>query len=107
MSKKFTLGNDKASALQMLQENVIRKVQVGDHVICLFRRGENVYAFQPLCPHQSASLADGKVNKFDELICPLHHYRFDLHTGDVRSGDCGPLKIFPTTLTEKGIEISI
>jgi nitrite reductase/ring-hydroxylating ferredoxin subunit len=107
MSRNFTLGNGKENALQILTENVIRKVQVGDLVISLFRRGEKIFAFQPLCPHQSESLSEVKVNKLDELICPLHHYRFDLHTGDVRSGDCGPLRIYPAQLTEEGIQISI
>ncbi|MBS9523369.1 Rieske 2Fe-2S domain-containing protein [Litoribacter ruber] len=108
MSKKFTLGTDRASALSMLPERAIRKVQLGSDLVCLARVGEKVFAFQHLCPHQSASLADGKINGFEEVICPLHHYRFDLHTGDLRSGgNCPDLKVFSAELTDEGINILI
>ncbi|WP_143959230.1 Rieske (2Fe-2S) protein [Litoribacter populi] len=108
MSKKFTLGSDRSSALSLLPEKAIRKVQLGDDLICLTRIGEKIFAFQHLCPHQSASLVDGKINSFDEIICPLHHYRFDLHTGDLRSGDnCPDLKVYQSELSDEGITIFI
>lgn len=107
MSKKFTLGGDRTSAMNLLPDGQIREVQVGTAKICLVRSGEEVYAFEHLCPHQSAPLKDGKINNFGEVICPLHHYRFELKTGDVKSGSCAELKTYTANLTEEGIEIFI
>jgi len=107
MSKKFTIGADKAGAVQLLPDGEIKLVQVGTTKICLVRIAEDVFAFQHLCPHQSASLAEGKINTFGQVICPLHHYRFDLKTGDVKSGTCPDLKIYPAKLTDQGIEILV
>lgn len=107
MSKKYTLGEDKNHAYQILPEGIIKEVQVGTAKICLVRLKEEVHAFEHLCPHQSASLKDGKVNSYGEVICPLHHYRFELQTGDVKSGSCPSLKIYKANITEVGIEIII
>lgn len=107
MSKKFTLGNNKAGAIQLLPEGEIKLVQVGGIRVCLVRLSEEVYAFQQLCPHQSASLVDGRINAFGQVICPLHHYRFDIKTGDVKSGSCPDLKTYPAKLTDQGIEFLI
>lgn len=107
MSKKFTLGANKESAVQLLPEGEIKVVQVGSTKICLVRKSEEIFAFQHLCPHQSAPLHEGKINAFGQVICPLHHYRFDLRTGDVKSGSCPELKIYPAKLTGDGIEINV
>jgi nitrite reductase/ring-hydroxylating ferredoxin subunit len=107
MSKKYTLGSDRAAAIQLLPDGEIKAVQVGGSRICVVRISEEVYAFQHLCPHQSAPLVDGKINAFGQVICPLHHYRFDMKTGDVKSGSCPDLKTYPARLTDQGIEIHI
>jgi len=105
MSKKYTLGANREGAIQLLPEGDIKLVQVGSTKICLVRKSDDVFAFQHLCPHQSASLHEGKVNGLGQVICPLHHYRFDLRTGDVKSGTCPDLKVYPANLTDEGIEI--
>src|SRR5439155_11772302 len=45
-----------------------------------FRCGNQLYALQNRCPHAGGSLADGTVEG-DEVICPLHGYRFNIRTG--------------------------
>lgn len=41
------------------------------------------------CPHQGASLSGGKCTK-ESIVCPWHHYHFDLKTGRDKAGlgDC-------------------
>ncbi|KEO73538.1 Rieske (2Fe-2S) protein [Anditalea andensis] len=107
MSKKYTLGANREGAINLLPDGIIKLVQVGSTKVCLVRMAEAVYAFQHLCPHQAASLYEGKVNGMGQVICPLHHYRFDMKTGDVMSGTCPDLKTFPAKLTEEGIVIYI
>ena len=56
------------------------RVQVGDDWIALFRKGDEVFAIDAVCPHAGALLDmgyfDGKI-----VICPLHGWDFDVETG--------------------------
>lgn len=63
-----------------LQEGAGKALTVNGAEIAVFRRGDQLYALQNRCPHAGGSLADGVVDG-DEVICPLHGYRFDIRTG--------------------------
>lgn len=47
---------------------------------CIVRKDKNIYAIDNTCPHQGASLGLGEMNG-DEIICPLHQWRFNFKTG--------------------------
>lgn len=105
--KKFTLGNSKEGILKMISEKTIKNVLVGEKKIAVVRIGLDFYAFQSFCPHRGASLIEGNINALNEIICPLHEYRFDIKSGNVKAGSCPDLEIYPTTLTDQGLEIII
>lgn len=105
--KKYTLGNSKEGVLLMFPEKSIKKVLVGGEKIAVVRIGLDFYSFQSQCPHRGASLVNGRINSLQEIICPLHEYRFDVKSGHVRAGSCQDLEIYPTTLTDMGLEITI
>jgi ferredoxin-nitrite reductase len=48
--------------------------------VAVFRRDGCLYALQNGCPHEGAPLASG-VLEGDEVVCPLHGYRFNVKTG--------------------------
>jgi len=107
MSKTYTLGNSKAQLEAMISEFVIKKVKVGERSIALLRLADGFYAFSSTCPHRGASLIEANINGVGEIICPLHQYQFDLKTGQVRSGFCGDLEVFPCELSENGLKITL
>lgn len=47
---------------------------------CIIHKEGKIYAIDNLCPHQGASLGLGEI-KGDEIICPLHQWRFNIKTG--------------------------
>lgn len=49
--------------------------------VMITRRGGELISFPGVCPHDDVSLVDYGVIEDDELICRVHGYRFDLHTG--------------------------
>jgi len=104
--KTFTLGQSKEQVLQMIPEKNIKVVQLGDEKVCVTRSGETFFVFEPFCPHRMASLSQGKIVR-NEIVCPLHGYRFDLISGSVLSGQCPDLKVFGVHLTDQGLEIKI
>ncbi len=105
--KKFTLGNSKEEVLKLVPERVIKKVILEEISIGVVRISEVFHTFQAFCPHRGASLIQGTINSSGEIICPLHQYRFDMQSGQVKSGYCEDLEIYPNELTENGLEITI
>lgn len=52
---------------------------------------------QRTCPHRQADLSVFGELDGDELVCTLHGWRFDLHTGKCRNADDRPLRVRPVT----------
>ena len=63
-----------------LQEGVGTALTVNGTEVAVFRCRSQLYGLQNRCPHAGGSLADGVVEG-DEVICPLHSYRFNIRTG--------------------------
>nr|MBI1232009.1 Rieske 2Fe-2S domain-containing protein [Cytophagales bacterium] len=105
MAKQFVLGNSIADVDRVFPDKKIRLVQLGDVKVCLVRFKDAFYAFEALCPHQMANLSEGMITPFGEVVCPLHHYRFDLNSGRVSNGNCRELRLFSAKLTESGLMI--
>jgi nitrite reductase/ring-hydroxylating ferredoxin subunit len=104
--KTFTLGQSKEQVLQMIPEKGVKLVQLGSEKICISRNGELFFAFEQFCPHRMASLNQGTIVR-NEIVCPLHSYRFNLVTGNVVSGQCPDLKVYKVQLSDEGLEIQI
>lgn len=63
----------------------LRDVQVGRRIVLLVSDGDQVFAFQGTCPHQSARLAHGSL--LDGTIqCPHHLAQFRIADGTCTGG---------------------
>ncbi|MHA7129490.1 Rieske (2Fe-2S) protein [Algoriphagus namhaensis] len=105
--KTYTIGNSLDHFLEIAPEGRILRIQVQEKQLGMIRRGKSVYVFEAFCPHRGQSLTQGSINSRNEIICPLHQYRFDLQTGKVKAGYCRDLEVYPANLTSKGLEIKI
>jgi ferredoxin-nitrite reductase len=63
-----------------LADGACRLVTVNGAEVAVFRRQDRIYAIQNRCPHEGAGLCGGAVDG-EDVICPLHGYRFNLETG--------------------------
>lgn len=59
----------------------------GDRRIALFRIGNEVHAVEDSCPHQGASLANGRLDGV-HVKCPAHGLQFDVRDGCMK-GNAG------------------
>lgn len=91
----------------VFSENGICSVQIGDSRFCLARMNEAIVAFQGKCPHAGADLSGGFIDKTDNVVCPLHHYRFSVATGRNVSGEGYFLKRYPVRVSEEGVFIEL
>ena len=70
-----------------------RATVVGGRTIAIFNVGDGRFlAVDNTCPHRGGPLADGILSG-DAVVCPLHAWKIDLHTGAVArpaaaSGTC-------------------
>ena len=55
-------------------------VRVGDRDLALFLIDGSVFAIDNLCPHRGGPLVRGHLEG-DTLRCPLHHWSFNVRTG--------------------------
>jgi nitrite reductase/ring-hydroxylating ferredoxin subunit len=55
-------------------------VEVEDRLIAVFNVDGVFHAIDNECPHRGGSLADGALLG-GRVVCPLHHWVFDLATG--------------------------
>ncbi|AFL83506.1 ferredoxin subunit of nitrite reductase and ring-hydroxylating dioxygenase [Belliella baltica DSM 15883] len=105
--KTFILGQNIDQVLEMIPDKSIRVVRLGTTQVCVSRVAKDFFAFESNCPHQRAALNQGWVTVYGEVVCPLHEYRFDMKSGEIRAGSCGDLKTYKTKLTEEGLKIFI
>ena len=53
------------------------------------------------CPHGNGRLGDGTIQG-DEIVCPLHRWRFDLTTGRARRDPRLPSAVVPVIVDAAG-----
>lgn len=83
---------------QKLKQDKKWRVILSDHPYLIAPVGNHVYAIPDTCPHQEASLYQGKLEG-DIVTCPLHQAKFNLVSGEIDEVskmiyfDFGPEKI--------------
>lgn len=79
------------------EDNVGRAVPVEGRMVAVFRKGDQWYAIDDLCPHMGASLAEGHVEN-ETVTCPWHAWRFCIKDGTWEDNprtkvDCFDIKV--------------
>jgi nitrite reductase (NADH) small subunit len=64
------------------------------------------YAFDGKCPHRGAPLAEGEIQG-ELLVCPLHHFKFNLKTGRCMMPRHLKLRGFPVREEEGQLRIEL
>lgn len=71
---------ERAALLTDLADGGRCHVMRGSREVTLLRERGRVYAIETVCPHAGGRLGDGVVHG-EEVVCPLHRWRFDLKSG--------------------------
>ena len=89
------------------RENKIATIKIGDKTICIAKINDDLKAFSASCPHAGGDLSKGFLDKKENIICPVHGYRFSMITGRDTDGEGYFLKIYTIEQTEEGIFIRL
>jgi 3-phenylpropionate/trans-cinnamate dioxygenase ferredoxin subunit len=85
------------------QSNNLTLAEVGGRTITLAKIGSHILACAHRCPHASGILADGFIDALENIVCPLHRYKFSLQNGRNVSGEGYYLKTYPIEEREAGL----
>ena len=81
-------------------------VRVNERDIALVRCGEGgaPHALDNRCPHGAGQLGEGTIRS-EDIVCPIHDFGFDLHTGIERDARTERVAIYPAR--NEGGEVQI
>ncbi len=89
-------------------KNSVCTVIVKGKEFCVANLADGLFAMNDYCPHAGASLGHGWCNEKGIVMCPLHNYKYDIHTGKCVSGDeFYRVKTYPVKVDDEGIFIGL
>ena len=88
-------------------ENNIVEVEIEEKKICIAKTAEGLKSFSSKCPHAGGVMAQGKLDKKGNIICPVHGYIFNINNGRDTSGEGYFLRIYPLKENEEGVFVGI
>lgn len=84
-----------------------RAFRVGGHAVAVFRtRTGKVFAVTNRCPHKGGPLADGMLAG-DQVVCPLHAFRFDPESGDCDQPGVCPVITYPVEVVGEFVRVGV
>ena len=87
-----------------IREGSGKALVVNGREVAVFRCQGQLYALQNQCPHAGGALAGGVIEA-DEVICPLHGYRFSVKTGACSTDPTLPAKTFAVVAENGGFTV--
>ena len=63
-----------------ISEGSGKMIRIANHEIAVFKRSGELCAIENVCPHEGGQLSKGRMEG-DEVVCPIHGYRFHIKTG--------------------------
>ena len=102
-----TLTRVSLGTLDDIATGLGRAFEVGGRSLAVFRgRDGRVFAVQGRCPHRDGPLADGMLIG-EQVICPLHAFRFHGTTGECdQPGTCS-IEAFPAEVRDGVVFVTV
>ena len=97
----------KVCDLDDVWEGEMEVFDVGDtEVLIVHSPGQEIRAFDPTCPHQEFSLADGELENC-VLTCSAHLWQFNVLTGDGVNPTGTSLISYPIKIEGEAVLVAI
>jgi len=75
--------------------------------ITIARHKGKLHACGYICPHAGGILTDGHIDAQGNIVCPLHHYRFNIENGRNTSGEGYFLKAYKIEVRDDGVYVGM
>jgi len=104
---KVKIFSSSKEAAEAIAEGSLKLLIINQKKITMARTKEGYRAFDNACPHQNEGLSKGFLTQFNEVVCPLHYYRFNIISGKEANNRCRPMNTYVVTLTPDGLFLEI
>ena len=79
----------KICSVHDIEEDAGKRFIIDETEIAVFKSNGKIFALNNICPHQQTALIyDGFIEE-GCVVCPAHGWKFDLRTGNKKSGSRG------------------
>ena len=96
-----------AEASVSIPKGSLKLLIIDGKKIALAHADDGLHAFNNECPHQNEPLHKGMLTAFNEVVCRLHHYRFNLKTGQEANNRCSSMTGYSIIVEESGVFIEL
>ena len=104
MIKIFSSKDEASNSIPL---GSLRLLIIDGKKIAMAHTEDGFYAFNNECPHQNEPLHKGILSAFNEVVCRLHQYRFNMKTGLETSNRCASMTSYSIIVKESGIFIDL
>ena len=87
-------------------DDFVKQVTVDQKKLCLVRDQGKLYIVQNTCPHAGGILSGGWC-KNGHLVCPVHRWEYDLHTGRGATGQGDYINVYPLEIKPDGVYVGM
>lgn len=96
------------TAVDDVPEDEGRRIESGDHILAVFRVGDEFFVTDDLCTHGESSLSEGYVEPDCAVECISHMARFSLRTGEVLAPPATtPLKVYDVRVEDGKVLVAL
>jgi nitrite reductase (NADH) small subunit len=100
------MGFEKAGLVEEITSARPKRLSLGSYEIVLFRKDNEIFAIENLCPHQLMSVFHQSTLDGYTLTCPMHGWSFDVRSGKAVAGS-GRIKKFEVEARGKEVWIKL
>ena len=79
----------KICSVNDISENSGKRFIINETEIAVFKSNDKIFALNNICPHQHTALIYDGFIEDGCVVCPAHGWKFDLRTGNKKSGSRG------------------
>lgn len=84
-------------------QNELYHACIDDQHICFGKNSKGFFACLDKCPHLGVKLSKGTLSFEGDVVCALHQYCYNPHTGkETKHRKTADLKVFQTEIREDG-----
>ena len=79
----------KICSVHDIEEDDGKRFIINETEIAVFKSDSKIFALNNICPHQQTALIYDGFIEDGCVVCPAHGWKFDLRTGNKKSGSRG------------------
>lgn len=89
-----------------IPEGGAKMIRIANEEVAVFKRSGALCAIENICPHEGGQLSKGWLEG-DEVVCPIHGYRFHLKTGTCSTDPGLKAKTFEVSKLGENFKINL